>query len=147
MSRPDAVASVAANSGATSSWANDVADGINAIADDIYGPAPGDQLELPWASLTGVPSTFTPASHAASHATGGGDALALPWADITGKPSTFTPATHASAHATGGGDAMTPANIGAWAKLSAGGGVAGVTIHVGTTAPSSPAEGDVWIKG
>lgn len=51
---------------------------LNAMEDGIVeGIAP-----VTWASVTGKPATFAPATH--SHA----------WADITGKPSTFTPATH-----------------------------------------------------
>lgn len=116
MTRPSAIAAVAADTQAQSSWANDVADGVNAIADDIYGPGVGDPLELPWAAVTGAPATYAPTAHAASHADGAADEL-------------------------------TPAAIGAWAKLSAGGGAAGATIHTGTTAPAAPVEGDVWVKG
>ena len=51
---------------------------LNAMEDGIVeGIAP-----VTWASVTGKPTTFAPATH--SH----------DWADITGKPSTFTPATH-----------------------------------------------------
>lgn len=37
---------------------------------------------IPWANVTGKPSTFPPSSH--SHS----------WGEITGKPSTFTPSSH-----------------------------------------------------
>lgn len=112
MVRPAAPDNVVPDTEAQSSWANELVDAVNEVLDDIYGAAVGSALAIPWANLTGVPSTFTPAAH--------------------------TLASHTSA---------TPAAIGAWAKLSAGGGAAGVTIHVGTTPPASPAEGDVWIKG
>lgn len=74
---------------------------------------------IPYASLTGVPSTFAPSAHSSSHHSGGGDAIALGsiagtltqaqhgdlsatsttsprhhWDQITNKPSQFTPASH-----------------------------------------------------
>lgn len=39
---------------------------------------------FPWGSLTGVPSSFTPSAHAASHAAAGGDALTLSISQTTG---------------------------------------------------------------
>ena len=51
---------------------------LNAMEDGIV-----EGLEpVAWGSVTGKPSTFTPAAH--THA----------WADVTGKPATFAPATH-----------------------------------------------------
>lgn len=48
-----------------------------------------------WATVSGKPATFPPATHA--HA----------YADVTGKPATFPPATHAASHAPGGADVLT----------------------------------------
>ncbi len=134
---PTPPSNVASNSLATSAWANSVVDSIAEMIGDIYV---GAALALPWASLTGIPATFAPAVHTHADTAGGG---LVAYSVITGKPATFAPAAHTLASHT----TATPAAIGAWAKGSAGGGVAGVTIYVGTTAPASPAEGDVWIKG
>jgi hypothetical protein len=112
---------VAANAPATSSWANDVADSVAALeAADVALDTRVDALE----------AIDHPELHAASHATGQPDAV-----------------TAAAIGAATSGHTHTAAAVGAWAKLSAGGGAVGVTIHVGTTPPASPAEGDVWIKG
>lgn len=46
---------------------------------------PGDAASVTWSTLTGKPTTFTPATH--SHA----------WAEVAGKPTTFTPSTHTHA--------------------------------------------------
>src|SRR5262245_43185641 len=53
------VSDVAANSPATSSWANSVADAIQEIEADLYPGAYG-VLAIPWASVTGKPATFAP---------------------------------------------------------------------------------------
>ncbi|MEE4383440.1 MAG: hypothetical protein V2J02_15680, partial [Pseudomonadales bacterium] len=69
---------------------------------------------VPWADLSGVPSTFTPASHGHDWA----DLSNLPafatrwpsWTEVTSKPSTFTP----SAHTHGNADITDVA----WSKLT-----------------------------
>ena len=84
-----------------------------------------------YSSLTGTPSTFSPSSHASSHASGGADAISISSSQVTGLPTagtastnycagddarltdSRTPAAHAASHATGGSDAITAANIGA----------------------------------
>ena len=163
MPKPDAVAAVVTGTPTASSWANDVADGINAIIADIYAAGgAGASLAIPWAKLTGVPSTFTPTAHAHDwadvtgepttfaptvhdHSAGAGGGN-VPWANVSGKPSTFTPATHASSHLTGGADALTASGVGGFDRVAAGGTI-GTKIFVGTGTPSSPAEGDIWVKG
>lgn len=117
MTRPNSPAAVAANSEATSAWANDVVDGINAILDDIYGAAVGAALAIPWASITGAPATYAPSAHAASHAAAGADAV--------------TPAAIGAwkKDSAGGG--------------AAGGTIwVGTTDPAGAAA-----EGDIWVKG
>lgn len=136
---PDPIDNVAANSDATSAWANSVADAVNELIGDLYS---GIALAIPWASLTGVPASFAPSVHAHLDAATGG---LVAYSSLSGIPAAFAPAAHALAGAAH--TSATPAALGAWAKGSAGGGAAGVTIWVGTTAPASPAEGDVWIKG
>jgi hypothetical protein len=114
-----------------------------AFAPDVHDHGAADpEGQVPWANISGKPAEFDPLDHAADHFLGGGDQISIDWSQITGEPATFAPSAHTLASHT----SATPAAIGAWAKLSAGGGAAGVTIHVGTTAPASPAEGDIWIK-
>ncbi len=75
-----------------------------------------------WSGLTGVPATFPPAAHAASHASGGSDAVTIAESqvaglatDLAGKLSATdpsvtnarTPTPHAASHASGGSDAVT----------------------------------------
>ena len=136
------VSPVAANSTATSGWANSVSTSVNDIEGDIYAAG---QLAIPWASVTAKPTTFTPAAHKASHAAGGADVLA--YADISGKPSTFTPAAHKASHATGASDAIAPADINAPAARVTPNTPASFRIYVGTATPTGMAEGDIWIKG
>lgn len=78
-----------------------------------------------WADIPDKPSTFAPAAHKASHASGGGDALTPNdigaassshthnKSQITDFPSSMTPTVHAESHKTGGTDALSPATIGA----------------------------------
>lgn len=134
----------------------------------------GQGAVIPWANISGKPSTFTPATHASSHGSGGADPVTIPWTSVSGKPSTFTPATHthadgsqggtvaysaitgkpstfaptahASDHYTGGADPISVANLDGWRRLAAGG-TAGTKIYVGTSTPSGPSEGDIWVKG
>lgn len=130
---------------------------------------------IPWASITGAPSSVTPATHAGSHGSGGGDAVTIPygsvsgkpsvfaptdhthaaagsggtipWSSITGEPSTYAPSAHVSSHKTGGSDSMKASDVLGFDRYATVGTV-GSRIFVGTTTPSSPApaEGDIWIK-
>lgn len=97
---------------------------------------------ISYTDIASKPSTFAPSAHAASHGSGGSDAVTVPWGSVSGKPTTFAPASHALASHTGTLD-----DIGGWAQASQGGGAAGTKIWVGTSPPSGPSEGDVWIKG
>lgn len=75
-------------------------------------PHPGYRLEaasVPWAELSGVPSTFAPSAHASSHAAAGSDPVTLAQSQITslttdlaGKAST----SHASTHVAAGSDPL-----------------------------------------
>ncbi len=49
MPRPASPSNVAASSAATSAWANEVVDAVNAVLDDIYGAV---NLEIPWTAIT-----------------------------------------------------------------------------------------------
>lgn len=83
-------------------------------------------LAVAWASLTGVPSTFTPSAHnhAASEITSGtfADAriaqsnvtqhqasLSIAWGQLTSVPTTFAPSAHATSHRHGGADEIATA--------------------------------------
>lgn len=61
-------------------------------------------LPVAYASLTGIPTSFTPVAHAASHAHGGSDAVTITYSDLAGIPATFAPSAHAASHAHGGAD-------------------------------------------
>lgn len=67
-----------------------------------------------WATVSGKPATFPPATHAHAYADVTGKPGTFPpathahaYADVTGKPATFPPATHAASHAPGGADVLT----------------------------------------
>ena len=164
------VDNVAANSAATSAWANSVADAVNAVEDDIYAAG---QLAIPWASVTGKPATFTPivgpsvATTSYGLAKTDGDSpnaaranhthgtpalptpaqLAIPWTEVTGKPTAFTPAAHKTTHATGGADALTAADIGAAAAYDSPATLdPGKRVYVGSSTPTGASEGDIWIQ-
>ena len=109
-----------------------------------------------YSSLTGTPSSFSPSSHASSHASGGADAISIASSQVTGLPTagtastnycagndarltdSRTPTSHASSHATGGSDAITAANIGAAATSHT---HAASDIASGTVATSRLASG------
>lgn len=131
------VSNVAANSPATSAWANSVADAITELEGVLFPNVYGE-LEVAWDDITGKPSTY-PATMAvavqAHNAYGLGTLVGT-----TGRASD-------EGHRHGTPALPTPTQVGAWAKGSSGGGAAGTTVYVGTTAPAAPVEGDVWIKG
>lgn len=161
--------------GPTIPWANVSSKPSTFAPTDHTHAGTGTGGQIAWSDISSKPSTFSPSDHthasagggvggtishgaltsvtadqhhAKSHAHDGADGSGtVAWGSVTGKPSTFTPATHASAHATGGGDAITADSIDAWAQASQGGGAAGTKIWVGTTSPSGPSEGDIWVKG
>jgi hypothetical protein len=69
-----------------------------------------ESVSVPWSDLSGVPSTFTPASHAASHASAGGDPVTLAQSQITNLVSDLAAkAPIASPALTGNPTAPTPA--------------------------------------
>lgn len=117
MPRPSDPDPVAAGTPTLSAWANEVAAGINAILDDIYGGAVGSALAIPWASLTGVPASFAPTAHAASHATAGADPV--------------TPAAIGAWKKNSAG----------------GGAVGGTIWVGTTDPAGAAGEGDIWVKG
>lgn len=137
---PTPPSNVASGSVATSSWANAVTDAIEEIIASIYT---GATLAIPWASVTGKPTTFAPAVHTHADAVGGGT---VAYGVITGKPATFPPSAHNTAHYTGGSDPLSASAVGGFDRAATSGTV-GTKIHVGTATPSSAAEGDIWIKG
>lgn len=97
---------------------------------------------LPWTSVSGKPSSFTPASHT-HNADGSGT---VPYAALSGIPASFTPSAHAASHATGQADEISVANLDGWKRVAAGG-TAGTKIYVGTSTPSGASEGDIWVRG
>jgi len=161
---------VAANSTATSGWANSVSTSVNDIEGDIYAAG---QLAIPWTALTGKPATFAPITGPAVASTVYGQAkadgvsaaashadhvhgtpplptpaqLAIQWTDIGGKPATFAPSAHKASHAAGGADAIAPGDIKAPAAYTTPATAATFRVYVGTATPTGMSEGDIWIKG
>jgi len=78
----------------------------------------------------GTTSTFLRGDKTWATPAGGGGSTA--WADITGKPATFPPDVHTHAYA----DITGKPTLGTAAARN---------IHVGTSAPGSPATNDIWI--
>lgn len=135
MTRPTDPSDVAASSTATSSWANAVADAIQAICDDIYGVT---DLAIPWSSLTGAPATFAPTVAAATAATSYGLA----------KQDGSSGSAARADHHHGTVALPTASQVGAAAAYDAPATAAGgKRIYVGTSTPTGASEGDVWIKG
>jgi hypothetical protein len=137
---PTPPSDVASGSVATSSWANSVSDALQEIIATIYS---GASLAIPYASVTGKPSTFAPTVHSHADAAGGGT---ITYANISAKPATFAPEAHETSHKTGGSDSFTASEIGGFDR-SASSGTVGTKIHVGTATPATASEGDIWIKG
>lgn len=67
-----------------------------------------------WGKITGAPTAYSPAAHAASHGFGGADVISVSnamitgvdWSKLSSIPSTFTPAAHAASHGFGQADAI-----------------------------------------
>ena len=132
--RPGDVPIVASEELATSSWANTVANGINGIADDIYGAS---QLEIPWSAIVGIPPTLPTSLGPVVPA----QAYGLAPADGAG------PAAAAAEHSHGTPPLPTAAEIGTVVSVESPATVkGGRRIFVGTTEPTGPLEGDIWIK-
>lgn len=132
------VSDVAANSPATSAWANSVADAIQELEADLY-PVTYGQIALPWASVTGKPATFAPtlgstvgSSTVYAQAASAGSSVDAAKADhVHGTPALPTPAQVGSAAAYN-----SPATA-----------AGGKRIYVGTATPTGASEGDIWVKG
>ena len=151
-------------------WGNSVRAALDDVVADIYGTT---QLEIPWASLTGIPSTFAPITSATVGAetafglsASAGVATDAARGDHThGTPSlgsavatetTYGQAAAAGAAATAsksdhthGTPALpTAAQVGAAAAYdtpaTADG---GKRVYVGTATPTGASEGDIWVKG
>src|SRR5262245_60567767 len=97
MAAPQPPSDVAANSLATSAWANSVADALQQLP---AGPSAAGALGMTWANITGKPTQFAPPAHAHADAATGG---LVPYANLTGKPATMDPTAHAHADAATGG--------------------------------------------
>jgi hypothetical protein len=86
---------------------NDGTHGDNALYTINQG-----NLALAWSQITsGIPTSFTPEAHAASHEDGGSDELEIDWSQIVDAPSTYAPTAHASSHEDGGADELDLAQI------------------------------------
>lgn len=132
------VTDVAASSPATSSWANSVADAIQEIEADLY-PAVYGQLAIPWASITGKPSTFAP--------TLGSSVVAQTSFGASSAVGASADAAHAD-HAHGTPAAPSATSTGAVAAYTSPATAAGgKRLYVGTATPTGASEGDVWVKG
>jgi hypothetical protein len=131
------VTDVAANSPATSSWANSVSDAIQELEADLY-PSTYGQLAIPWASITGKPTTFD--------ATLGNVTAQTAYGASSSNGSALT-ASH-SDHTHGTPATPTPAQVGTVASYTSPATIAGGRrLYVGPAAPTGMSEGDVWIKG
>lgn len=134
MTRPSDPADVAAGTDATSSWANSVTDAIQAILADIYGV--GSALAIPWANVTGKPSTFAPVLADSVAATTYGVAAAV------GVSASGARADHVH----GTVPLPTPAQIKAPYAFTTPATAASFRVYVGTSTPTGMSAGDVWIK-
>lgn len=150
-------------------WANVSSKPTTFAPADHTHAGTGTGGQVAWANISSKPSTFQAADHThassgtqagtvahsvltgvsadqhhnKSHTHDGADGSgSVAWGSVTGKPSTFTPASHTLDSHTGTLD-----SIGGWEQASQGGGAAGTKIWVGTTSPSGPSEGDIWVKG
>lgn len=131
------VSDVASNAPATSSWANSVADAIQEIEADIY-PATYGQLAIPWANVTGKPTTFD--------ATLGNVTAQTAYGSSSANGAAITAAR--SDHLHGTPALPTPAQVGSVAAYNTPATTAGgKRIYTGTSSPTGMSEGDVWIKG
>jgi hypothetical protein len=130
------VSDVAASAPATSSWANSVADAIQELEADLY-PGTYGQLAIPWASITGAPSTFTPTVGAVTAQT------------AYGASSSNGAATSAarSDHTHGTPALPTPAQINAPSLYNTPATLTTGRVYRGTATPTGATEGDIWIRG
>jgi hypothetical protein len=131
------VSDVAANSPATSSWANSVADAIQEIEADLYPGAYG-VLAIAWASITGKPATFAPTL----------GAVVPQLAYGAGSANGATGVASDAGHTHGTPALPTPAQVGSAAAFDTPATPdGGKRLYVGAAAPTGMAEGDIWVKG
>lgn len=121
---------------------------------------PDANVTVDAAGATGTTATFARSGHGHQVATSAATPASVAAAGSAGATGALARAAHVHAHGTGylpdahhaeihalASHTGSAADIGAWAKASAGGGAAGVKIWVGTTDPgASAAEGDIWVK-
>jgi hypothetical protein len=95
--------------------------GVDASASNGYAlwtaGAVSFSVTIPWSSLSGVPSSFTPSAHASTHGSGGSDPVALDGTQITtGLIATANGGTGLDGHALGSRLFLaSPGGGGAWA--------------------------------
>jgi hypothetical protein len=132
------VSNVAADSDATSSWANSVADAVTELEADLY-PVTYGQLAIPWTAITGEPATFPPTlgtSVVTGTAYGAAAAVGV------------SPNGAHEDHGHGTPALPTPAQVGSVASYTTPATIAGGRrLYVGTATPTGASEGDIWIKG
>lgn len=137
---------------------------LTGIAATDHHPAaaagPDANVTVDAAGAAGTAATFARAGHGHQVATSGATPADVAAVGAVGASGAIARAGHVHAHGSGylpdahhpqvhalNSHTGTVADIGAWAKGSAGGGAAGVKVWVGTTDPgASAAEGDIWVK-
>ena len=137
------VPNVAGGAPATSAWANQVADDVNATLPDDLAPTTGAAGD---AAAAGVVAKAARRDHRHGLPGFGAVAAATTYAEnaANGAAATFS----RSDHKHGTPILPTPAQIGAPAAYDSPATLdGGKRIYVGTATPTGASEGDIWIKG
>jgi hypothetical protein len=133
MPKPTEPVAVVAGAPGLASWANSVVDAVVAIIDDIYGAV---NLEIPWANVTGKPSTFAPTLGNVTAQTSYG-----------GSSSNGSSTSGAKAdHLHGTVPLPTPAQLNVPSTYTTPATATTRRIYVGSATPTGASDGDVWIK-
>lgn len=161
MPRPTDPSNVAASSAATSAWANEVVDAINAVLNDIYGAT---DLELPWASITDAFSATAPTALAIGDTAAIGVATqparndhrhAMPaFGNVTAQTSFGASSANGAAtsvshsdHTHGTPAAQTAASLNVPTTYNTPATATTRRVYVGSATPTGASEGDAWIQG
>lgn len=138
MPRPVSPSNVASSSAATSSWANEVVDAVNAVLDDIYGAV---NLEIEWTAIVNPFSATVPVTQAMGDAASVGVGTQPARRDHRHGMPAFGATASAQAHgdAAAGGAAATPSRSDHKHSLPAFGNVVAQTAFGAASANGSAA--------